>query len=357
MELYLKIYNTYKNAIIDGTYPYQSKLPSKRTTADDFGVSLITVEHAYELLLEEGYIMAKERSGYYVSYTKDTFLTASLDNSHEADPGDGSSKVSDTTPSPIAGEISYDLYSKTARRVMSTYSSEILLRSPNGGTNRLRNVLCDYLSRSRGIHTEPNRIIIGSGAEYLYNMIIKLLGRELTYAIESPSYQKIQQIYESEGISPLLLSLGNDGIKSDALWKSTAEVLHITPYRSFPSGVTASASKKSEYLRFSNERNAYIIEDDFESEFTPSRKSVDTLLSLPSSDKVIYINTFTKTLSASLRTAYMIIPDSLIPVYEEKLSFYACPVPTLEQYIIAELIENGSFERHINRIRRINRGL
>lgn len=350
MQLYIKIYNSIKSDIMSGMYKSGDKLPSKRNTADDYGVSLITVEHAYELLTEEGYIVSRERSGYFVSYREDVFYGNTL-----AKTAPSMAPKPQVHELPDVGEISYDLYSKTARKVMSTYAGDVLLRSPGPGTLRLRNVLSEYLAGNRGIKTDADHIIIGSGAEYLYSSAIKLLGRDKIYAIETPSYNKIQRVYEAEAITPLLLPLGEDGIKSEDLWNSNAEVLHITPYRSFPSGVTASASKKNEYIRFSNLRNAYIIEDDFESEFTPSRKSVDTLLSLPGSDKVIYINTFTKTLSASLRTAYMIIPDELMGAYNEKLAFYSCPVPTLEQYIIAELIDNGSFERHINKIRRINR--
>lgn len=350
MQLYIKIYNSIKDDIINGIYAFGDRLPSKRTTSDDYGVSLVTVEHAYELLTEEGYIVPRERSGYYVNYTASDFYGSPI----QEVPAQIAS-----IPLPVTGqdrgEISFAIYSKAARKVMSTYGDEVLAGSPGAGTFRLREVLAGYLSRNRGIHTDADHIIVGSGAEYLYGLIIKLLGREKKYGIESPSYNKIQKVYEAEGITPLMLSLGNDGIRSEDLWKSGAEVLHISPYRSFPSGVTASASKKNEYLRFSNLQNAYIIEDDYESEFTPSRKSVDTLLALNGADRVIYINTFTKTLSKALRTAYMIIPDSLMADYEKKLSFYSCPVPTLEQYIIAELIENGSFERHINRIRRINR--
>ncbi|MCR5278372.1 MAG: PLP-dependent aminotransferase family protein, partial [Lachnospiraceae bacterium] len=137
--------------------------------------------------------------------------------------------------------------------------------------------------------------------------------------------------------------------------KTGAGVLHITPYRSFPTGVTATATKKAEYLRWSVERKGLIIEDDFESEFTPSRKAEDTLFSMDREGKVIYVNTFTRTIGTFVRCAYMVIPERLSDLFEKKIGFYSTSVPTLEQLILAELIDNGDFVRHINRVRRQRR--
>ena len=120
-------------------------------------------------------------------------------------------------------------------------------------------------------------------------------------------------------------------------------------------GITASATKRYEYIRWSNKGNRYIIEDDFESEFSVSTKSEETLFSLASQDNVIYLNTFSKTISPSLRVGYMVLPKKLVKVFEEKLGFYSCTVPTFEQHVIARLLQNGDFERHINRVRRHKR--
>ena len=156
-------------------------------------------------------------------------------------------------------------------------------------------------------------------------------------------------------MKPELLHLGDDGIESEFLWQTEAKVLHITPYRSFPTGVTASAAKKAEYLKWSVEKDGIIIEDDFESEFTPSRKAEETLYSLDKNDRVIYVNTFTRTVGPYVRAAYMVIPKALEKVFSDKIGFYSCTVPVMEQYVLAELIENGDFVRHINRVRRKRR--
>ena len=226
---------------------------------------------------------------------------------------------------------------------------------PAFGNESLRTVLSEYLLRSRHIKADPEQILIGAGAEYLYGIIVRTLGRDVIYGIESPGYRRIEQTYLDDGARIEMLPLGKDGIKSNSLWNTKARVLHITPYRSFPTGITASAGKKAEYLKWSSSVNGILIEDDFESEFTPSRKAEDTLFSLDQTGAVLYINTFTKTIGPSVRIAYLLIPKKLLPLFAERIGDYACPVPTLDQLILSELIENGDFERHINRVRRQNR--
>ncbi len=207
----------------------------------------------------------------------------------------------------------------------------------------------------RGITAGTEQIVIGSGSEYLYNLIVALLGRERRYAIESPSYHKIEQVYRAAGVGYEKLPLGRDGIDSAALRACSADVLHITPYRSFPSGVTASASKRHEYLRWAGGENRYLVEDDFESEFSVSTKPEDTLFSNSGADNVIYMNSFSRTISPSLRVGYMVLPARLVQRFEERLGFCSCTVPTYLQYVLAVLIDSGDFERHINRVRRQKR--
>lgn len=364
---YITIYEEVRNDIIDGRYPVGTKLPSKRVMAEAMGVSVITIEHAYELLDEEGYILSKEKVGYIVCYDEQDSFSSSASiraNSFHAKrdggivSGNANSGViqkTDDAPENKKVEFSAAIYAKTARQVLSYYRDEVMERSPHQGTEILRNAIADYLNRARRIKVSPEQIYVGSGAEYLYGLIVQTLGRNMIYGVESPSYMKIAQVYEAAGASIELLPLCSDGIDSQALKESSARVLHITPYRSFPSGVSASASKKREYLRWSCERSGIIIEDDFESEFTPSRKPAETLFSLDENDRVIYVNTFTQTIGPSVRTAYMVVPAALRGRVEEKIGFYSCPVPTLEQYVLAQLINNGDFERHINKVRRYNR--
>lgn len=348
LPAYLQLYRQVRDDIIKELYPHNSKLPSKRLIADETGISTVTVEHAYALLCEEGYIEARERSGYFVIFRRDDgFATPSDYRSSHAVPVN---YHTDASP-----EFPFSVLTKTMRSVMNDFGETILDRPPNAGCTELREAIRRYLVRSRGIVADTGQIIIGSGSEYLYRLIVELLGRERRYAIEAPSYKKIEQVYRACEVSYEMLPLGHDGIESSALWASTADILHLSPYRSFPSGVTASASKRHEYLHWAEKGGRYIIEDDFESEFSVSKKPEDTLFSHSPGDNVIYMNTFSKTISPSLRTGYMVLPEHLLPDFERRPGAYSCTVPTFIQLVLAELIANGDFERHINRVRRKKR--
>ncbi len=343
---YLQLYQQLRQDILQGLYPFGSKLPSKRTIAMETGLSTITVEHAYSLLCDEGYGEARERSGYFVIFRTDDGFAAAPSESLQ---------ISRTEISASEHGFPVSVLAKTMRRVMSDLGEGILQKSPNEGVPELRQAIAQYLRRSRGIQAKAEQIIIGSGSEYLYGLTVELLGRDRVYGIESPSYNKIRQVYEAADVRLEMLPLGHDGIESKALSVTEADVLHITPYRSFPSGVTASASKRHEYLRWARRPGNYIVEDDFESEFSVSSKPVDTLFSHAPEDNVIYLNTFSKTVSPGMRVGYMVLPKHLVPIFQEKLGFYSCTVPTFEQYVLAALISGGDFERHINRVRRQKR--
>ena len=345
--VYLQIYKQIRQDIIDGIYPLGTKLPSMRLLADELSVSSVTVDHAYALLCEEGYVESRERSGFVVIFRKDDRFALIDEVQSKAIPIEH--KKHDYPDFP------FSVLSKTMRGVLTDYGENILERSPNSGCLQLREAIQRYLAKNRGINVSTEQIIIGSGSEYLYSLIIELLGKDCVFGIESPSYKKIEQVYRAAEAKYEPLPLSQDGIDSTALLRSQATVLHTTPYRSFPTGITASATKRYEYIRWSSKGNRYIIEDDFESEFSVSTKSEETLFSLAEQDNVIYLNTFSKTISPSLRVGYMVLPKKLVKVFEEKLGFYSCTVPTFEQYVIARLLQNGDFERHINKVRRDKR--
>ena len=344
---YLQLYKQLRRDIVDGVYGFNTKLPSKRTLASELGVSTVTVEHSVSLLCDEGYVESRERSGYFVIFTRNSGFAASSEKEQK--------KVFEVHREGMGMEFPFSVLSKTMRSVLSAYGEGILERSPNSGRIELRSAVSRYLARSRGINADTERIVVGSGSEYLYNLIVGLLGRKRIYGIESPSYKKIEQIYSASGVTYRWLPLGHDGIESSSLWGCDCDVLHISPYRSFPSGVTASASKRHEYLRWASGGEKFIIEDDFESEFSLSKKPEETLFSVTEDDNVIYMNSFSMTVSPALRVGYMILPPKLVRVYKEKMGFYSCTVPTFEQLVIADLISNGDFERHINRVRRKKR--
>lgn len=345
-KAYIQLYRQLRQDITDGIYRYGSRLPSKRLLAEESGVSVITVEHSYSLLCDEGYTEARERKGYFVIYKEKDFLSLN-------------EKTDSVKPTAhnihAACEFPFSVLSRTMRKVLSAYSEDILIKSPNLGCYELRKAIADYLSRNTGIITKPECIVIGSGAEYLYSLIVMLLGRDKIFALENPSYEKIRKVYLACQAECRMLEMGSDGIKTPELESTDADVLHITPFNSYPSGITASASKRREYLAWAKERNAVIIEDNYDSELTVSTKHEDTVFSLDKEGCVIYLNTFSHTVAPSMRVGYMILPEKMMKDFETRLGFFSCTVPVFEQYVLAELIEKGDFERHINRTRRMRR--
>ena len=344
---YYSIYLEVKEKILAGELAHGEKLPSKRVMADMRGVSLVTVENAYAMLEEEGYIFSRERSGYFVARIE------RFSGEKSANPHTQILHLPEEHTMP-SEDFEYSLWFKTIRKVISERDAELFVRSPSKGCAVLRNALVDYLYRYRGMLADPNCLIIGSGSEQLYEIAVKILGRDKIYGIENPSYSQIEAVYSGAGARICRLAFGEDGIESCALAENEFDVLHVTPFHSYPSGVTTSISKRYEYLKWASKKQGYIIEDDFDSEFFIPGHPIEPLYSLDTSGSVIYINTFSKSLSPSMRMGYMILPKALLPEYEKNLGIFSCSVPVLDQYVLAEFISNGSFERHLNRMRRKN---
>ena len=346
-KAYLQLYYQLREDITSGAYPCGARLPSKRLLAEESGTSVITVEHSYSLLCEEGYVEARQRSGYFVIYRQDDFISADAPVPAPVEP-------SAHTHSAVGG-FPFSVLARTMRRVLLDRGEDILVKSPNHGCRELRTAICAYLARSIGMTVMPEQVIIGSGAEYLYSLIAQLLGDGCVFALENPSYDKIRRVYHACGVECDLLRMGRDGIRSAELERTEAKVLHITPFKSYPSGVTATASKRAEYLRWAEKRSGYIVEDNYDSELTVSTKHEETVFSRDESGSVIYLNTFSRTIAPSIRVGYMVLPARLLEEFERKLGFYSCTVPMFEQYVLAELLNGGDFERHINRVRRSRR--
>ena len=337
---YMQLYTQLRRDIVAGDPPRGAKLPSKRLLAEELELSLATVEHAYALLADEGYIESRERSGYFVAFggrpERETPVPAM-----EAAPS--------TAAAPE--DFPFSVLAKLMRRVLSDYDRLILVKSPGSGCVELRGAIAAYVQRSRGLRVSPEQIVVGSGAEYLYSLIVQLFGRETVFALEDPCYARIRQVYEANGGVCAALPMGEDGIVSTALDSCRAGVLHVTPFNSYPSRVTASATKRHEYAAWARTHGSYLVEDDYDSEFSSVTRHIDTICSL-APERVIYLNTFSRTFAPSMRTAYMVLPEALLPVYQERLGFYSCTVPVFEQYVLAEFINSGELERYINRRRR-----
>ena len=235
---------------------------------------------------------------------------------------------------------------------MSDDADSLMVRFPSIGVLKLRQAIAAYLFQFRGMSVEPDQIVVGAGTEYLYGLIIQLLGREHIYAVEDPGYQKISKIYQSNDVECITVPLDEQGIDVKYLNSTKADILHISPSHHFPTGIVTPVSRRYELLSWASKApGRYIIEDDYDSEFRLLGKPIPSLQSIDVLEKVIYINTFSKSLTSTIRISYMVLPKSLMERYKRELNFYSCTVSNFEQFTLARFIEQGHFEKHINRMR------
>lgn len=353
-SLYEYLYKQIKNDIISYKLSPGEKLPSKRAFAKHLNISTITVENAYIQLLAEGYIYSVPKSGYYVSDISSTkVLKEERPTKDVPSKADNSEIFADFTSNSTAKDsFPFSTWTKILRQIMSDYEKELMVRSPFAGIKLLRNAIADYLYQFRGMAVDPEQIIVGAGTEYLYGIIIQLLGREKKYGVEDPGYQKITRIYQANQVQCAHIPMDENGVDIRALEDADADILHISPSHHFPTGIVTPISRRYEILSWAaKSASRYIIEDDYDSEFRLMGKPIPSLQSIDVADKVIYINTFSKSLSSTIRISYMVLPKSLVSTYKEKLGFYSCTVSNFEQYTLYRFIEQGHLEKHINRMR------
>lgn len=346
LPLYEGLYRCLRRDIQAGILAPGEKLPSKRALATHLKVSKITVETAYNQLLSQGYITARERQGYFVENVTHAPPPAALPMTEETRE---EIAVLDLTGNGPA-HFPFQLWSKLQRRVLLDYGEKLLQPMENQGCAALRCAIADHLAGFRGMAVKPENIIIGAGADFLYNLLIQLLGRERLYAVEEPGYGKIRKIYTAGGVECVSAPLDDTGVMPQ-LPPGTG-VLHCSPSHHFPTGLVTPLKRRQELLSWAREQGGYIIEDDYDSEFRFHAHPLPALYSLDGSGRVIYMNSFSKSLTPAIRISYMVLPDGLMKKYRETLNFYSGTVASFEQYTLAAFLAEGYFEKHINRMRR-----
>lgn len=359
-SLYESLYKCIKNDILQGKLCAGEKLPSKRSFAKNLGISVITVENAYGQLSDEGYIYSMPKRGFYVSdIDMVANPNASAKTSADANLFDDSASIAcspyfaDFSSNQTDSEIfPFTIWTKTVRSVLNDNRIQLMINPPCGGILPLRNAIARYLGDFRGMKVAPHQIIIGAGTEYLYGLLIQLLGKDLIYGVENPGYHKIGKICKSMDVSYCHVDLDENGVSIHELEEKKIDIIHTSPSHHFPTGIVMPVSRRYELLGWAaKKKQHYIIEDDYDSELRLSGKPFPTLQSIDVSGKVIYMNTFTKTLASTVRISYMVLPEDLAKRFYSELSFYSCTVSNFEQYTLAQFMENGSFEKHINRLR------
>lgn len=429
-SLYEQLYRALRLDIESGALGAGDRLPSKRAFAKHLGVSVVTVEGAYDQLVAEGYVRAVPRSGFYVqeigpNLTSFSRISTSVEvkvplgdssgaksascrpearisgndgvekleklarkgapfciaHSEEGlagvSPGAGRKWLADFTGATAPeGVFPYAAWARTWRRVLADESERTVLEAAGPqGSPRLRAAIAAHLRGFRGMEVHPDQIVIGSGAQSLYGLLVQLLGRDLVYGVEDPGYPRLTRIYESNDVAVRPIALDGEGPVLEALERARIDVLHCTPSHQFPTGITVPVSRRRSLLEWaqsgiaapedgaaareirgrsvkaSSARSRYLIEDDFDCEFRMAGRPVPPLAALDGAGRVVYANTFSKTLGGAFRIGYMVLPEALAERFRDRLGFYACTVGALEQLTLARFMESGDYERHVNRQR------
>ena len=347
VPLYEALYRCIRGDILSGVLKANQKLPSKRALCANLKVSKITVETAYNQLLSEGYIRSQEKVGYFVEEvvlsTPQPVLPepVSLQDEHLIDL---------TANGPV--QFPFSVWSRLQREVMLDLGEQLLAPLDNQGLPALRRAIAQHLRQFRGMQVDPENILIGAGTDFLYNLLIQLLGREKRYAVEEPGYGKIRKIYAAGGVACVSAPMDTQGVVPESL--ENADVLHCSPSHHFPSGLVTPVSRRMELLNWAKQ-GKWIIEDDYDSEFRFDAHPMPAMQSLDGAGRVIYMNTFSKSLAPSIRISYMVLPRDLMAEFRRRLGFYSCTVPSFEQYTLARFLSRGHFEKHINRMRKFYR--
>ena len=350
IPLYEALYRCIRSDILSGQLMPGSKLPSKRALAAHLEVSKITVETAYSQLAAEGYICAREKVGYFVEAVK-TLPAAQPARTANADTQPQSHPIDLTANAPA--KFPFSVWSRLQRQVLLDFSHQLLEPVPHPGLPDLRRAIASHLAGFRGMQVDPENIVIGAGTDFLYNLLLQLLGQDQIYALEEPGYGKIRRIYDAAGARSLPVAMDSDGVIPQAL--GNAQVLHISPAHHFPTGLVTPLHRRQALLAWAAEGQRWIIEDDYDSEFRFDAHPIRAMYDPDPQGRVIYMNSFSKSLAPSIRIGYMVLPTALMQRFREKLGFYSCTVSGFEQHTLARFINQGHFEKHINRMRKFYR--
>lgn len=353
IPLYEQLYLYIKTAIEQKELKANEKLPSKRKLAMHLKVSVITIESAYNQLMAEGYITSKPKSGFYVlPYIN---ITSSLKKKHTVvlqKPLEQDYQFDFKTNQIDRDSFPYEKWAKIEKE-MSLYSLKMHINQNDfQGLEALRISISKILFEYRGIETNPDSIVIGSGSEHLISLLILLLGRENIFGVEEPGYIKNYKLYNAYGAKAKTIELDEFGV--DLSKNLDCNIIHVTPSHQFPLGIVTPIARRIELLNWVYKKeNRYIIEDDYDSEFRFSGNPIPALKSLDIHDNVIYMNSFSKIIAPTLRVSFMVLPDKLMNLYQKHYAYFSCSVPVLTQLALAEFINQNEYERHLNRMKNI----
>lgn len=357
--LYEQIYTFIKQAVINGDIPFKTKLPSTRILAQHLQVSRSTVNLAYEQLMSEGYIEAIPKSGYYVAEIDGLFSIKEKTYHLNYSAQKKKMKQYDYDFSPRGIDLSsfpYNTWKKISKEVLSDVKRELFAIGDPQGELELREAIVNYLYSARGVHCEPEQIIVGAGNEYLLMLLHQLLGTSAKIAMETPTYKQAYRVLSSFGHEVKTIEMDQYGMRVDRLEESGCSAAYVMPSHQYPTGIIMSIKRRLELLAWTDRgENRYIIEDDYDSEFRYKGKPIPSLQGIDQNGRTIYLGTFSRSIAPAIRISYMILPKPLLCIYQKNYAFYASTVSRVDQEILTRFLTDGFYERHLNKMKALYR--
>lgn len=352
--LYEQIYAYYKEAILQAQLTPANKLPPTRQLAAELGIGRNTVDKAYQQLAAEGYITARPGSGFIVNRMVPLLPPVAVCPSSAPPPSQAAPLRCDFTYSAVDNRIfPHKTWRKSMLNALTWIENQPHIHYPaRHGEAVLREQLARYLEQSRGVRCQPEQIIITCGHQHSMEIIARLFSRSgKRLALENPGYIGARLVFQNHAYTLLPIPVESDGIATSKLTDLRADLLYLTPSHQFPTGAVLPIGKRQALLHWARQNDAYLIEDDYNSELRYDTNPIPSLQSLDSAGRTIYSGTLSKSLSPTLRVAYLVLPPALLPVYQSYYHRYNAQVAQHTQLALADFMAEGHYERHLNRLR------
>jgi GntR family transcriptional regulator/MocR family aminotransferase len=356
IPLYEQIYQYLKHEIQSGGLPFGKRLPSTRNLANYLQVSRTTVDMAYGQLVSEGYIEAKPYRGYFVC---DLEGICQLDGESRVNKMLQQEKMPsfafDFSPSGVdLNSFPYNIWRKLSKNILMSDHSEVFQLGDPQGEYELRRTIAEYLHQARGVDAAPEQIVVGAGNDFLLMLLCNMLGTGQKIAMESPTYRKAYDLLHNLSNEMHIVEMDDSGMCIDSLEASGADLAYVMPSHHFPLGIVMPVKRRMQLLEWaSGSEQRYIIEDDYDSEFRYRGKPIPALKGFDRDGKVIYLGTFSKSIAPAIRVSYLVLPERLMEVYRTRGRRISSTVSRVDQMLIADFLNGGYYERHLNKMRAI----
>ena len=356
--LYLQLAHYIKQEILSGRIKPKEKLPSKRNLSNYLALSLNTIQSAYDQLCAEGYVESRPRKGLFVAtFDNDImFNQKSIEKMYsKSQQVEVNAKVDFNSGKVDLEHFPYSAWRKLTIQSLYEDQGELFYNGNPQGELLLREEIAAHLYASRGVRCSAEQIIIGAGTQVLIGLLCMLIGKEHIVALENPGFHRTRITLQDLGVNTVPIPLDKDGIIINELKNTDAHVVYVTPSHQFPYGMIMPISRRMDLLKWAEDRNGYIIEDDYDGEYRYKGKPIPSLQGLSTKESVVYLGTFSKSLIPSIRISYMVLPSSLLIKYQEHFTIYKQTVSRLHQDTLFRFMKEGFWQSHLNKMRTLYR--